>query len=493
MTNPQTASVIANATTPVVKNMTGFTNSLRCMDNLFLAFGKKDIMITSDGLPDQTGQINMGSKEIMTSTISKMSTKSRAFKFVDVEQAGNAVMYIQRNWVGRRPIEIPNYYIRGAITQADLGVATDTQGAGIATPLISLGYSQDQMLALVSMDMNMGEIASRQIVPGLHTSNTITIMRSGKGGDAEGIIQKASIFLEMSQNRSQGTHQAVRSLIELSLIEVLGKFTKVPYWRCLEIESTDPMAMTVARDWYDAQKPDERIRLVQTALIKTGDFKGAITGQNSRALQKGINRYKAREDLIANGRIDFDLYYQLLTNNMAVSPVLKPAFGAQASLSPGVMGSPEQNGQAGASGFDPIGLEIHPMTGNALNVQDEIRIEVTTKSPAHVYCYYEGYDQPVTRIFPSRFQTNGFITPGQTIMIPSANAPYSIRPTGKGQEQIACVAVPHPYSQETKPAFLAEGDLEPLSLKRLYEVVNAHQKADPYNTSIQHVSFMVKP
>ena len=57
------ARVINNAKAPPIKTVTNFTQALRCMDELFLAFDKRGIVITSGGIPDETGKVRTGTKE----------------------------------------------------------------------------------------------------------------------------------------------------------------------------------------------------------------------------------------------------------------------------------------------------------------------------------------------------------------------------------------------------------------------------------------------
>ena len=61
--------------TPAVKTITNFSQALRCMDELFLGFGKQGIIITSAGIPDETGKVNMGTKEMVINAIAKKSAK----------------------------------------------------------------------------------------------------------------------------------------------------------------------------------------------------------------------------------------------------------------------------------------------------------------------------------------------------------------------------------------------------------------------------------
>ena len=83
--NPETAHVAVQPRTAPVRTITSFDEPLRCMDDLFLAQGKKDIYVTSAGIPDATGQIAAGTKEMLITAIAKMSARSGAFRFVDFD------------------------------------------------------------------------------------------------------------------------------------------------------------------------------------------------------------------------------------------------------------------------------------------------------------------------------------------------------------------------------------------------------------------------
>jgi len=46
----------------------------------------------------------------------------------------------------------------------------------------------------------------------MSASNSIAVVRSGKGGDVGGVIGKAGLSISVSLDRSEGFHQAVRNL-----------------------------------------------------------------------------------------------------------------------------------------------------------------------------------------------------------------------------------------------------------------------------------------
>ncbi len=235
-TRPQMAYDAANPRTAAVRNIGNFNEALRCMDDLFIAQGKQDIYITTAGIPDATGLIATGTKEMFITAVSRMSAKSNAFHFVDYDPTQLDVQVLSEMVGLHKEFVAPNYYVRGAITQLDSNVLQSSASAGVSIPGMDAAINGYQVVSVVSIDLNVGKLITRQIMPGISASNSIAVVQSGKGADVGGFIGKAGLSLSVSLDKSEGFHQAVRNLIELSTIEVLGKLTRVPYWQCLSIE-----------------------------------------------------------------------------------------------------------------------------------------------------------------------------------------------------------------------------------------------------------------
>src|SRR6185437_7300766 len=181
--NPETAHIAAQPQTAPVRTITSFNDALRCMDELFLAQGKKDIYITSAGIPDATGQVAAGTKEMLITAISKMSATSHAFRFVDYDPTQLDVQVLSELVGLRDDFKAPNYYVRGAITQLDSNVLQSSTAAGLSIPNVDLAFNANQVVSVISIDMNVGELVTRQIMPGISSSNSIAVVESGKGAD----------------------------------------------------------------------------------------------------------------------------------------------------------------------------------------------------------------------------------------------------------------------------------------------------------------------
>jgi curli biogenesis system outer membrane secretion channel CsgG len=461
-TRPEIAYDVAQPRTPVVRNIGNFNEALRCMDDMFIAQGKQDIYITTAGIPDATGLIAAGTKEMFITAVSRMSAKSNAFHFVDYDPTQLDVQVLSEMVGLHKEFVAPNYYVRGAITQLDSNVLQSSASAGVSIPGLDAAINANQIVSVVSIDLNMGKLVTRQIMPGISASNSIAVVQSGKGADVGGLIGKAGLSLSVSVDKSEGFHQAVRSLIELSTIEILGKLTRVPYWQCLSIESTNPNFRSEARGWFDTMGERERSHFVSAALVRTGYLQGDDDAA-SVGFSDAVARYQVDNDLVPNGRIDFDLYYRLLAAD-ARRPAAKPVTAVpvnEATTAPAV-GAPS-----------PLRLVVDSPRGPkpTYRIGDTMVIAVQPNRDAFVYCFYQDAKGTVSRIFPNRFQPDPFLHANARIEIPSAGQEsFAIRfDKPGGMEAIACLGSDHEIGLNL-PDRLKAQDLEPLPISGLDDV-----------------------
>jgi peptidoglycan hydrolase-like protein with peptidoglycan-binding domain/curli biogenesis system outer membrane secretion channel CsgG len=461
---PEEAPVIAQPKTLPVRNLTSFSESLRCMDNLFAQFGVRDVAITSAGLPDATGEISAGTKDMLISAISRMSVKSNAFRFVDFDQNEFDVNALQGLIGFTDDFIVPNYYIRGAITQLDEGVVADNVGASVAGPEFTAGFSADSVVSVVSMDLNLGDLVTRQIMPGMSAHNSISVTRTGRAGDAGGQIESYGLFFNLSLNRAEGMHAAVRSLIELSTIETLGKLAKVPYWRCLAIEQTNPAVVAQARGWFADMSAREQVVFVQRALASRGYYEAPVTAELDGSTRGAIARYQEEKGLIADGRISFDLYASLINQDLSLGREPDPL---------------QVNGGAPIRP-NPLTLTLATPGGTSptYRLNQPLEMTVIASQDAYLYCYYQDAKGGIARIFPNQFQPDPYVQAGRAVDIPGQDAGFDIVFDQVGaREEVACLASPRELGLNL-PAELKTADLRPMPVESLDDLIEAFRRLD---------------
>lgn len=478
------ATSAAGPKTPATKTITSFTQALRCMDQLFLAHGKQGIVITSAGVPDETGKVRTGTKEMVITAIAKMTLQSNAFEFIDFHGGGDdlARLFEARGDANRK---IPDYYIRGSITQMDDNSVRSSKGAGISLPFLDLGYSKDESFDLISMDMSVGEAATRKILPVTSTSNTMVMVKGGKSGEGGGKLGKIGLSFNLDLSRTEGLGATTRALLELSLIETLGKFTQVPYWRCLDTDITNPLIRDQARENYDMMHDKDRITFIQRKLGGSMNrYKGPVDGVINADLKQAVGEYQAAVGLVANGQINFDLYASLIDdvqNNLAALPMVQP------TLPPGVPAAIGAPPQAAAPAYAPPGASAPTANAFRVNLDSDkggrpayrigefLNMSLSLSSDGTAYCYYEDNGHNTARIFPNQFQSNPTLRGNSSVRLPSGG--FKIRFDQAGRERVACIGADRELV--VPKSLVGIRDLTPLPVKSVDEVVNQFRQINP--------------
>lgn len=467
---PETASIVAAPKTPASKTFTSFTPALKCMDNLMMAYSKRDITITTAGITDATQKVAVGTKEMLINALNLMSRKSKAFSYIDYDPL-NASFFIDAQRASGAGYKVPMYYIRGAITQLDDNAIENQVGGAISTPFADLGISRDQIVSLVSLDMNIGETVSRQIISDAGSSNTMAVVRTGHSGEAGGKIGKVGLSFNISLNSSEGLGASVRALVELGAIETIGQFTHTPYWKCLQIEKTNPKMLEQARDWFDSMTEKDQIAFIQRKLFAANLYEGAATGTLDSATRDAVSRFQNANGLIANGRVSFELYFALLDDEAPVAddPSKRPApVTVTRTLVP-------------VSVISDRGASPTYQANSILNAKVDIGRN------AFLYCYYQDAGGTIARLFPNRFQPNAYVS-GRAVALSSPQQPVKIRFDQAGHETISCLAS---ETEVPLPAQLKEKDLTRLAVGSLDEIDSIFRAANP-NVSTSRLDITVE-
>src|SRR5690349_13120446 len=249
---------------------------------------------------------------MLITAATRMSARSNAFRFFDPEPALDDVN-VRRSPDGMpSDARTPSYYIRGAITQLDASALDKSRSADSPLPKPDPAVSRNQV---ISIDLNVGQSATPEALPGLSASNSITLIPTGVDGDASGVINKAGVSFNVALDKNGGSQQAVRSLVELSAMEVLGKLAHVAYWQCLGIDSSNPTFQGQAREWFDGMTPGQKITYVQAGLRAGGYYQGPAADDLDDTARAALARWQTDNGLPANGQVEFDVYYRML--NMA--------------------------------------------------------------------------------------------------------------------------------------------------------------------------------
>jgi hypothetical protein len=469
---PATAQQVANPAAHPVRNVTDFTDGLRCSDDLMMKFGTRDLVIVLEDVKDKTGHDEdhsvripaAGAREMMISAISDMTKRSRAVRLVagpgDAKNLTDLIDAAKRE----SPFRIvPQYAWRGAFTQFDADIETKRSLFSVFFAKITgAGAEAQTSSSAIAMDASIVRTSDLTVIPTTVSRNVLVLSRSareigsnvGGGGDGtSALLGKFGVTYSFAVNSQDALAQSARALVELAAIETIGRLAQVPYWKCLGADENSPEVRREIEDWYLGLQNDGRLTgWVQEVLRTKRRFDGPTDGEPSGGFTASVAQARKDLNLKPNDVIDLPLFRELIADHLAAQPkaVLAAGSGTEAiDLRPSI--------SAGAPGA-PISLEVD------------------SRRDQYVYCYQRNADGKIERIFPNRFHPDPMLLAQRRIELPGPD-PFRLTLGGPDETtRFACIASPIEVYNELGPK-LRWGDFHPIGFKSFEEIRSAFETA----------------
>jgi len=310
------------------------------------------------------------------------------------------------------------------------------------------------------------------VLPGVTSSNTVSINKSGDAVDADISISKVGVNYSLVNTTSEGTAQALRALVQLSVIELFGKLLKVPYWSCLGIDPEQPDIVNEIGDWYYSMATTGvLIQYMKTQLYIRGYYNGPIDSEVDAALADAIVSYNERLGRSSGGDLDLDFFTEFLNSTPTSVSATRLAY-----LKKGQTG--EKADSRPPRSTDKISVDISRATGSGnFNPGDPIAINVKSDTDGFLYCYYTDAENDTVRFFPNRFtRGDGFLAKGASIVMPGTD-PFEMTADASGRsERIDCFLTTRNVYTEL-PASLHKPDFDPVGINTTEGLKSAFNKA----------------
>lgn len=455
------------------KSASAMREALACMDRLLAAEQAPSTLVAIKTIPDPSGLFATGTKEMIITALSRMSRTSQAFRVVDYEidvLKQDTVQTLTTLLLNNGQLELrkPQIYVSGAISFGDKTVVGKRSSLGVSTRNTDFGFSWDVLGTMVGLDLHLGDMNTRTLYPGIDSANELVVATGGKaielGGRATGLprhIYDLGVQFERSADNNQGAGAAVRLLVDLATIELVGKWAKLPYWNCVDYEQNHPEFRRQLRTWYDDLAPAERITLAQRVLAAQGLWSGEPDGQDSPALRRALARFQAAMDFTPVGTVTFETYAGLMGGyvGMSADDKLDPqAARDPAKLTPKPSGLPDNEPEARTIVMHIVGRR-EPL----LNVGENVVLRIAPARTGYLYCYYQDAGGTVTQIYPNPQQTAPAVQGRTGLLVPDVSQPDSflIQAARPGAEQAWCASTQQPLVGKV-PDALTEAKLSPL-------------------------------
>ncbi len=437
------------------RTLTNFSGALRCMDDLFVRYHVPDTSLAIQQV-DEVGENRTGIKDMFLTAVSSMSAASQTIQVSLYGQDLPDLTYHNQVIHDTSSISPIEYFVRigtplideGAIVaQRSVGLqyngsdftigdtSANSEGASdVKVETFGVSNSMDRMLSIISLDMHVGSAVNARLLPGVFSSNSISISRAGKATDVSASFESFGALFDLSFDRSEGLHHSIRTLVELGAIETIGKLTRVPYWECLDIPSTRSEVQLVMYEWYKKLSQSERIIFIQRSLTNLGYYKESITGFVDDNTTHAVMQYKRQAGLIVNSSVNYALYASLMATSGQSDLALR--LDENQAISNAI--SFEQDSGLNEAFIPPqrLNLSMELNVGNNSSSTGSVKLDVNVSENAYLACYLKLVNGKVFQVLPKSNSGGHYIkksTPRNILNDIGFNM-------GKGKQQMMCVA-----------------------------------------------------
>lgn len=428
-----------------VRAITSFSDSLSCMDGLLRQSNIGETVVAVKTVKDPSGKAAVAAGEMIVTALSQMSKTSGAFKVADfeVDPLKQDTVQTLTNLLlptGTMAIPAPQLYISGAISYLDQGVLRKSNSAGVSHGENGeLGISGDLQTTALGLELHIGDFLTRTLYPGIDSANEIVAANKGFGIDGGAKIKKTGVQFSLERNLSQGVGGAMRTLVDLGTIELVGKLTKVPYWQCLSLDQAHPEFQRELLDWYGGMGERSKLKFFQTGLKNLGYYSGKVDGKSSKEFREALSAFQKDNKATPSGFINFESYERLMKNYVKTDANgnfkkvgLEPSDDKEDQPRDGY---PVLNSDKDA----PINVGIN-LNKSIYRRGDKLELDVNVdRDSTYLACFYQDTSKSITQVYPNPVQGESITSKNNPLKIPGSDA-FTLSLNEKGKESVMCMA-----------------------------------------------------
>ena len=451
-----------------VRAITSFSDSLTCMDGLLRQSNIGETVVAVKTVKDPSGKAAVAAGEMIVTALSQMSKTSGAFKVADfeVDPLKQDTVQTLTNLLlptGSMAIPAPQLYTSGAISYLDQGVLRKSNSAGVSHGENGeLGISGDLQTTALGLELHIGDFLTRTLYPGIDSANEIVAANKGFGIDGGAKIKKTGVQFSLERNLSQGVGGAMRTLVDLGTIELVGKLTKVPYWQCLSLDQAHPEFQRELLDWYGGMGERSKVKFFQTGLKNLGYYSGKVDGKSSKEFREALSAFQKDNKATPSGFINFESYERLMKNYVKTDANgnfkkvgLEPSDDKEDQPRDGY---PVLNSDRDA----PINVGIN-LNKSTYRRGDKLELDVNVdRDSTYLACFYQDTSKSITQVYPNPVQGESITSKNSPLKIPGSDA-FTLSLNEKGKESVMCMASYYSVADKLQTNF---GDaFNPLKVK----------------------------
>jgi len=318
---------------PPTEKITSFSDALLNLGKMTEIYGTIKLNIQCQPIMDDTGTSGATDYEIPKDITEMLKSSLNAI--------GGNVVYIPydptflANTVntGYSTLEdkiIPNIVMSGGITEFDRGLETRGKNTDIGVetkPFTNApkwfpgdfiggeyGEYQKSALSSITLDFNLIDLKTMAGISRMQTVNTVKVDKAVGEKEIGFTLFGPTFGFKGTVQKVQGRHAAIRLLVQLSVIQIIGKYLKLPYWILLPNAKPDPVVLDNLKTIFYRMDSSSQIAKIQELLYIQGNNYICVSGILDDSTRIALQRFDKSYTLSNKNTVDMDTFIKIYTS-----------------------------------------------------------------------------------------------------------------------------------------------------------------------------------
>jgi len=192
------------------------------------------------------------------------------------------------------------FIVYGAITEYNVAVNTTNSGLDFGLSYkgmadITADTSTENSLSSLAIDFKLFEFNTKRFIPNVYTSNKIKLAKKSKNNSVSFSVMGNGFGLNGSASAKHAEEEAIRTLVELSMVQLISMRTDIPYW----------LAVNGGKKDYKMLKRIRRNFLKLPESVRLGTIKYYLTLIDDEVI---LSSDKKLDDLILKTKRELNIY-----------------------------------------------------------------------------------------------------------------------------------------------------------------------------------------
>ena len=315
---------IPEVKSPPKEKVTEYHEPLYMLGKMLEVYSDRKIYIMSKDIVDTTGVARATGGEIpFNITEMVRSACNRIGKQVVYVPYDPSLLLNETHLGVKFERIIPDVMITGGITEYDRTQVSDGDsfnfstffGQGSKETDLGLNYKNVNSVSTVGFDLNLIDYKKMAMIPKVQSLHSMRLYNLTEGGGFSIAFDGTGLGFSEQKKSIQGRHDAVRQLVELSILELIGKYKKVPYWRCLKgyEKKVNRTVLDSIKEYYISLGSREKVKAIQELLPFYGYKDIKPNGKHDIVTVSALNELNKKYNF-SNKLISLDNYLELYFN-----------------------------------------------------------------------------------------------------------------------------------------------------------------------------------